>query len=165
MSRRRRARCGGKAASARVVAESFEYSGRFSSYLGCRSVPGSRGKFAWVWLSRLADPVSRRALASTIERVQAISDLQVQLGTEGGMGNIDFGSHLHELAEKFRKSMLAGPDGHPPCLGARWCGRGNRDQASVWLGIPHYLGQSGPRKCRPCPGSRTRCLAAQTLCH
>lgn len=59
-------------------------------------------------LSRLADAGSRQALASTIERVQAISDLQVQLGTEGGMGHIDFGAHLHELAEKFRKSMLAG---------------------------------------------------------
>ena len=59
-------------------------------------------------LSRLADPGSRQALASTMERVQAISDLQVQLGTEGGMGQIDFGAHLHELAEKFRRSMLAG---------------------------------------------------------
>jgi PAS domain S-box-containing protein len=59
-------------------------------------------------LSRLADPGSRQALASTVERVQAISDLQVQLGTEGGMGQIDFGAHLHELAEKFRRSMLAG---------------------------------------------------------
>lgn len=59
-------------------------------------------------LSRLADPGSRQALASTIERVQAISDLQVQLGSERGMGRIDFGAHLHELAEKFRISMLAG---------------------------------------------------------
>lgn len=59
-------------------------------------------------LSRLVDPGSRQALASTIERVQAISDLQVQLGSEGGMSHIDFGAHLQALVEKFERSMLAG---------------------------------------------------------
>ncbi|MEX0956380.1 MAG: PAS domain-containing protein [Rhizobiaceae bacterium] len=59
-------------------------------------------------LSRLSDADSRQALTSTIERVQAISDLQMQLGSEGRMGHIDFGAYLHELAEKFRNSVLAG---------------------------------------------------------
>lgn len=59
-------------------------------------------------LSRLTDAGSRQALESTIERVQAISDLQVQLGPEGGVGRIDFGAHIEALAEKFRKSLLSG---------------------------------------------------------
>jgi PAS domain S-box-containing protein len=61
-------------------------------------------------MSRLSDVTARHAIASTIERVQAISDLQAQLGRDGGFGHMDFGAYLHEFAEKLRKSMLAGTE-------------------------------------------------------
>jgi PAS domain S-box-containing protein len=50
----------------------------------------------------------RAAFASLISRVEAIGDLHAQLSFVSGTSAINFGAYLEELADKLRRSVLAG---------------------------------------------------------
>jgi len=57
--------------------------------------------------ARVADAEQREQFGRIVERVQTIADLHAQFGTEGRVGQIEFGQYLQQLCDRLRSSVLA----------------------------------------------------------
>ena len=56
--------------------------------------------------SRVGDPEAAQLFSRSIDRVEAISDLHLQLGMAGDVETIDFGDYLRALCAKMRRSLF-----------------------------------------------------------